>query len=816
MSSLLQNGEHPSPPPAKPKSESIFEEYEDDTESPRVIPVAEDPVDCNGKAINLQPEYDRLISLELSMPQGEVLRSAKVIGRTQSPDGKCTGTYNHNPIMNTMTYDVEFPDGEIREYAANIIAENMLSQVDNEGYTLQHLSQIVDASSDDSAVSKSALYCTTKRGNRRMRHTTCGWKMLVRWKDNSETWMPLKDMKESYPIETAEFAKARGIDDEPAFAWWVPYTLRKRDVIVSQVKARCTRRITHKYGVELPKSIKHSELLDRNSKSSLWSDALTKEMFNVGVAFEILEDSQNIPVGWNKATGHLIWDVKIDGTRKARWVLDGHRTQDPEHSTYAGVVSRESVRIALTYAALNDIDVNAADIRNAYLQAPTSEKHYIVCGLEFGLENVGKRALIRRALYGGKSAGRDFRNHLRECMNMLHFKSCPADPDVWMRPATKSDGSKYWEYVLLYVDDVLIISEHGEAVLRGEIGKHFKLKEESIGPPSFYLGGKLRKVSLDNGTSAWAFGSSKYIQASVDNIELYLKNRNSKLPSRCNTPTSTNYRPELDTSKECNPEDATHFQSLIGVLRWIVELGRVDICCEVSMLSSSLALPREGHLEQVYHIFAYLKKYHNAEMVFDPSDPGVEYALFPKQDWSNTEFDQDEKEEIPQDMPETRGRGFVIRAYVDADHAGDCLTRRSRTGFLVYLNSAPVYWSSKKQGSCETSTFGSEFMAMKQCCEYLRGLRYKLRMMGIPVDLPSFVFGDNQSVLYNTTLPDSTLKKKSLSIAYHFVREGACKDEWRTAYINTHLNPADLLTKPLPGSEKRMNFVRMVLHHLFG
>ena len=180
------------------------------------------------------------------------------------------------------------------------------------------------------------------------------------------------------------------------------------------MKARCTRRITHKYGVELPKSIKHSELLDRTSKSSLWSNALTKEMYNVGVAFEILEESQNIPVGWNKATGHLIWDVKIDGTRKARWVLDGHRTQYPEHSTYAGVVSRESVRIALTYAALNDIDVNAADIRNAYLQAPTSEKHYIICGLEFGLENVGKRALIRRALYGGKSAGRDFGNHLRE------------------------------------------------------------------------------------------------------------------------------------------------------------------------------------------------------------------------------------------------------------------------------------------------------------------------------------------------------------------------------------------------------------------
>jgi hypothetical protein len=101
------------------------------------------------------------------------------------------------------------------------------------------------------------------------------------------------------------------------------------------------------------------------------------------------------------------------------------------------------VRIALTYAALNDLDVCAADIRNAYLQAPSSQKDYIICGPEFGLENVGKRALIRRALYGGKAAGRDFRNHLRSCMSHLGFTSCLADPDVWMREATKSDGTEY-------------------------------------------------------------------------------------------------------------------------------------------------------------------------------------------------------------------------------------------------------------------------------------------------------------------------------------------------------------------------------------
>ena len=153
---------------------------------------------------------------------------------------------------------------------------------------------------------------------------------------------------------------------------------------------------------------------------------------------------------------------------------------------------------------------------------------------------------------------------------------------------------------------------------------------------------------------------------------------------------------------------------------------------------------------------------------------------------------------------------------VDADHAADTTNRRSRTGFLVYINSAPIYWMSKKQNSVESSSFGSEFVAMKQCCEYIRGLRYKLRMMGIQVNGPAYIQGDNKSVLCNTSIPDSTLNKKSQSIAYHFVREGAARDEWRTAYINTRDNAADLLTKVLPMGEKRRGFVRMLQHYIFG
>jgi hypothetical protein len=128
------------------------------------------------------------------------------------------------------------------------------------------------------------------------------------------------------------------------------------------------------------------------------------------------------------------------------------------------------------------------------------------------------------------------------------------------------------------------------------------------------------------------------------------------------------------------------------------------------------------------------------------------------------------------------------------------------------MNCAPISWSSKKQTSCKTSTFGSEFIAMKQATEYARGLRYKLRMMGMTVNKPTFVFGDNQSVLANTTAPASTLKKKSNTIAYHFVQECCARNEWRTTYVNTDNNVADLLTKPLAGP-KQSKFVQMLLHH---
>ena len=134
-------------------------------------------------------------------------------------------------------------------------------------------------------------------------------------------------------------------------------------------------------------------------------------------------------------------------------------------------------------------------------------------------------------------------------------------------------------------------------------------------------------------------------------------------------------------------------------------------------------------------------------MVFDPSESDIEMNSFQRQDWSNSIYSlpgEELKEVPPPNMPQPLQNGFKIRCLVDADNDGESLTRRSRTSFIVMQNNSNIYWYSKKQSTFETSTLGSEFMAMKQAAEYLRGLCYKLRLFLIAVDEPVFIYGDNQ------------------------------------------------------------------------
>ena len=169
------------------------------------------------------------------------------------------------------------------------------------------------------------------------------------------------------------------------------------------------------------------------------------------------------------------------------------------------------------------------------------------------------------------------------------------------------------------------------------------------------------------------------------------------------------------------------------------------------MLVSHLALPREGHLKAVLHVLLYLREKHNSRLALDPTYMEIYHDSFKKHKW--VEFYDNIKEEITTDMPETRGKSVELRMHVASNHYRDKETRQSRTGFLIFMNIAFIQWMSKKQPTIETSVLDSEFVAMKHEMETLRGIWYKLMMMGIHIEGPSYIYGYNMSVIHNNQQP---------------------------------------------------------------
>ena len=188
------------------------------------------------EADDVQGNFDLYIDAEVLLPQdGEHLRAARVIQRAKDTGGKQFGTYNQNPMLKTNIYEVIFPDGLVSKYAANIIAENIFSQVDEDRYRYQLLDHIMDHKSNDQAVWPEDAFTVSRNGKRVRRQTTKGWFFQVQWKDGTNSWLPLKEFKESNPVQVAKYAQSAQLLDLPAFPWWAPHTLNKRDNIISKV-----------------------------------------------------------------------------------------------------------------------------------------------------------------------------------------------------------------------------------------------------------------------------------------------------------------------------------------------------------------------------------------------------------------------------------------------------------------------------------------------------------------------------------------------------------------------------------------------------
>ena len=230
-----------------------------------------------------------------------------------------------------------------------------------------------------------------------------------------------------------------------------------------------------------------------------------KEMKNLQPDFKVFEKrKEDIPIGYQEIKCHMIFDVKLSENfrRKARLVGGGHTTNAPASITYSSVVSRDSVKIALTIAALDDLDNLACDIQNSYLMEVYRENMWTRAGPEFGSEE-GTIIIVKMAIYGLKSSRAAFRAKLAGVLHDIGYTPFKSDPDVWLSPAVNPDGAEYYEMVLCYVDDVLAISNMPMRMM-DDIRSVFKLKDDKAEVLDVYLGATLNQVETETGTKCWS------------------------------------------------------------------------------------------------------------------------------------------------------------------------------------------------------------------------------------------------------------------------------------------------------------------------
>jgi len=455
-----------------------------------------------------QIEFDKYISSKVRLMEDNADHVGIIKGRKKGPDGKFIGKFNENPFLDTSIYEI---DGRVESYFVNQIVECILNESEVESNITHPIKDFVDHRKDANALTKDEAFLKV-REKVIPKRTTKGWHLCAELSNGRTEWIDLKTAKNASPIKAARYATADKISDEPAFRWWVPYVLKKQERIIKAIKRRSTkRRKTEKFGLEVPKpnDVERAMQIDNETGTTHWSTALAKETKTVLPALKILEQNEKIPPGYKRIDLLTIFDVKMDLTRKARICAKGDQINTPPDVTYASVVTRESIRIGFILASLNDLNVLTADVAGAYLNVPCAEKVYTVLGNEFG-DYTGRKAIIKMALYGLKSAGYSWRSFCaRVLREELNFIPCRADMDVWRHAARKENGNRYYDYLFIYTDDIIVISEKPRRILPN-MNKHFLLKADSIKEPSRYLGASISKHLLDGDSHyTWAIGSKE-------------------------------------------------------------------------------------------------------------------------------------------------------------------------------------------------------------------------------------------------------------------------------------------------------------------
>ena len=342
--------------------------------------------------------------------------------------------------------------------------------------------------------------------------------VLVDWAGEEPTWEPLSHMKTQDPVTLAVYAHDNGLLNQSKWKWAKHYvkTKKKLDRAKKQVhlmKKRTGKAIKYMFGERVPRTLAEAYMLDKINGNTKWQDAIEKEVkllrdlfgcFKIPKPNEITEEYQYVPLIWAFA-------IKFDGRARARCVASGNVTKDIKFDIYSGVVDLENVRIAFVIAALMELQVIAADVGSAYIQALTIEKMYTVLGKEFG-EWEGVKVIIVKALYGLKLSSHMWWRKCADSLRKMGFRPSGADYNLWIRQAID-----HYEYIAVIVDDLLVFSKEPSLILE-PLKDVFNYELKGVGAPEYYSGADMR---FNPETGHWEMLASTYIKNVCDKIHGY-------------------------------------------------------------------------------------------------------------------------------------------------------------------------------------------------------------------------------------------------------------------------------------------------------
>ncbi len=711
----------------------------------------------------------------LHVEESDALQHSTAIGEAQEED-----VFNYIGRRVARQFDVKGKSslffGTIKTWKPEEkLAHVMYDDGDSEDLSIEELEEAFKTAEDN--VDPGPVHRFNAIQNHRKKGNEISY--LVEWADDTQSWIPQRILREDDPVTLVKYIEEHNLQDEPGFRWAKKTFHWVRRTTVGSTAAR--------YGITVPRSARQALALDKQNNDHLWQEAMDKEinaLLDMG-AFEFSPADSRPPPKYEYCPFLWVFAVKPDLRRKARLVMNGSIVdQAHELERYSPVLQMRSSRILATIAHARGQKIQIADVGNAYINADTREYIWSRAGPEFA-DRAGMIIRVVKAMYGLPTSAREWNAHLAQTLTEIGYKRSIGDPSIWMR--MDPDHGVY-EYIAAYVDDLIIVSHQPHRTLR-KLEQIYKIK---LVTDQIYLGQDFRLTVDDNLIS---IGSRRYWDQVMQNLQA----THGEL-RKYDTPMIANDHPELDETTLLSKIQQRDYQRWIGVGQWLVTIGRYDIAYAINSLAQFSAMPRQGHLKRLLRVFGYLSKHPDHVLIMDSNPLDLECPNF---EWTEDHLkeyplaDQHEIESQEKTLPAPDNTSLQVTIFVDADHGHDKKTGRSVTGIFVFLGSAPIDWSSKKQTTVCTSTYAAEFAALRTAAERAEALRYFLKSLGIKVHGRVTILADNLGVLQGTG-PSTELKKKHVLLHYHKVRQVAAHGIVTYGFVSSDFNAADILTKALP------------------